>query len=76
MNRITDLSSLAVDESRVLTYPKADCLSDLSTRVTLCDGAYVAEIIESHGISHVTYELARIAMRDDEYISVHTPHNL
>ena len=76
MNRITDLSSLAVDESHVSTSHKADCLSDLSARVTLCDGVYVAEIIESHGISHVTSELARIAMRDDEYISVHTPHNL
>lgn len=31
---------------------------------------------ESHGISHVTSELARIAMRDDEHISVFTPHNL
>lgn len=76
MNRIADLSSLTVDKSHVPTPHKADCLSDLGSRVTFCDGVYVAEIIESHGISHVTSELARIAMRDDEHISVFTPHNL
>ena len=76
MSRIADLSSLTVDESHVPTPHKADCLSGLGARVTFCDGVYVAKIIESHGISHVTSELARIAMRDDEHISVLTPHNL
>ena len=76
MSRIADLSSLTVDESHVPTPHKADCLSNLGARVTFYDGVYVAEIIESHGISHVTSELARIAMRDDEHISVFTPHNL
>lgn len=75
-NRITDLSSLTEDESHVPSSCKSDCLSNLGTRVTLYDDVYVAEIIESNGISHVTSELARIAMRDDEHISVLTPHNL
>lgn len=76
ISRTADLSSLTVDESYVPTPHEDDYLRDLSTRVTFYDGVYVAEIIESHGISHVTSELAKIAMRDDEHISVLTPHNL
>ncbi len=76
IHRIAELSSLTVEESHIQTPPKADCLGDLGARVTFCDNVYVAEIIESHGISHVTSELARVAMRDDEHISVFTHHNL
>lgn len=75
-NRIADLSGLIVDESHTPTPYKADCLNNLDARVAFRDGVYVAEIIESNGASHTTSELAKVAMRGDEQISVFTPHNL
>ena len=75
-NRISNLSSTVTGLPEKRVSSRKSHLDSLSACVNLHNDIYITEIVESHGISHVTLELAKLAMRDNEHISVFTPHNM
>lgn len=75
--RISGLSDVTADvQKKIVPTTDNSYVDGLSAQVSLQDGIYVTEIVGSHQISHTTRELAKLAMRENERISVFTPHNI
>lgn len=75
-DRILNLSNTTTDFAEKRVSSRDSCLDNLRAHVTVHNDIYITEIIESRGTSHATLELARLAMKDSERISVFTPHNM
>ena len=75
-DRILNLSRTTTGFAGKRMSSRHSCLDDLRTHVAVHDNIYFTEIVESSGTSHATLELARLAMKDSERISVFTPHNM
>ena len=74
--RILTLSNTATEFTEKRMHSRRSCLDSLRAHVAVHDNIYVTEIAESRRTSHATLELARLAMKDSERISVFTPHNM
>ncbi len=75
--RISGLFEVTADVPKKIVPTTGNSYVDgLSARVSLREGIYVTEIVEPRQISHTTRELAKLAMRENERISVFTPHNV
>jgi len=75
-DRILNLSSTTTEFTEKRMPSRDSCLDNLRVHVAVHDDIYVTEIAESRGTSYATLELARLAMKDYEHISVFTPHNM
>lgn len=75
-DRILNLSCTTTGFAEKRIPSQYSCLDNLRAHVSVHDNIYVTEIVESSGVSHATLELARLAMKDNECISVFTPHNM
>lgn len=75
-DRILNLSSITTEFTEKRMSSRDSCLDNLRAHVAIHDNIYITEIVELRGTSHATFELARLAMKDGECISVFTPHNM
>jgi ribosomal protein S12 methylthiotransferase accessory factor YcaO len=76
--RIADLNMKTVELSDDQLFISGNIFDKLNSRVTAVSGIYITEIFESSISmkSHTTIQLARLAMKNEENISVYTPHNV
>lgn len=75
-NRITGLSNITMGYPEKEPSSQTYHIDDLEARVTTHNDVYITEIVEPRTTSSTTLELARLAMKDGERITVFTPHNI